>query len=335
MQKIDAFAHVIPTKYKEALFKRADDRFRSNNWDDVIEATPALFDLDNRLKVLSLHEGLSQMLTVASPALEEAASAKDAAYLARLANDEMADMVAKHPDDFAGAIACLPMSDMEDALKETERCIEGLQFRGVQVFTPVDGKPLDAPEFLPLYEMMARYDLPIWIHPARGRGVPDYPNEGHSRYYIYQMFGWPYETTAAMVRLVFSGVLERYPGLKFIAHHCGAMLPFFAERVVVGQDYAASNLKARWKQSLPRPPVEYFRMFYGDTAVNGSTAALMCGHAFFGTQHIVFATDFPYDDEDGRRFTREVIRSVENMSIPDEDKRLIFAENIKSLTHLS
>jgi len=332
--KIDAFAHILPPKYKEALYKRSDHRFRDGKWDAVIDGTPALFDLDNRLRIMEKYEGLTQVLTVASPALEESAGPADAVYLAKLANDEMAEIIVKYPDKFTAAVACLPMNDMDAALTEADRAIKDLKFKGVQMFTPIDGKPMDYAEFQPLYEMMAQHDLPVWIHPARGRAYPDYRGEGHSKFYIYQMFGWPYETTAAMVRLVFSGVLEKYPNLNFITHHCGAMVPYFSERITVGQDYAETHLGAKWKQTLTKPPIEYFKKFYGDTALNGNTPALTCGYAFFGAEHILFATDFPYDDQEGDRFTREVIKSVEDMDITKREKKLIFEDNIKKLLKL-
>jgi len=333
--KIDVFAHIIPPKYKEALAKRGDRRFRDGRWDSVIDGTPALFDLDNRLRVIERHEGLRQVLTVASPALEEAASPDAAVYLAQLANDETAELVERYPDHFAAAAACLPVNAPDAMLTEAARAIDDLGFKGVQVFTPAAGKPIDGPEFLPLYEMMAGYDLPVWLHPARNRSVPDYPAvEAHSKYYIYQMFGWPYETTTAMVRLVFSGVFDRYPGIKFITHHCGAMVPYFADRIVVGQDYAAKHLGAKWQQALKKPPIDYFHLFYGDTALNGSDAALRCGYTFFGAGHVVFATDFPYDNEDGERFTREVIRSVEALDVPAAEKQMVFEDNARRLLHL-
>jgi predicted TIM-barrel fold metal-dependent hydrolase len=334
MQKIDIFTHIIPPKYKEALYQRGDSRFFNENWDKVINGTPGLTDLDNRLRILVKYEGLSQVLTIASPPLEEAASPDDAVYLSKLGNDEMAELVNKYPDRFAAAVACLPVNDMDAALKEAERSIKDLGFKGIQLYTSSNGKPLDSPEFFPLYEMMAEYDLPVWIHPARGRHVPDYPGEDHSRYYIYQMFGWPYETTAAMVRLVFSGIFDKYPGIKFITHHCGAMLPFFSERLVVGQDYAEENLKARWKQALKKQPIEYFKEFYADTALNGNPAALACGYEFFGPERITFATDFPYDNENGERFTREVINSVEALNISLDEKEMIYNANAKKLLNL-
>lgn len=332
--KIDIYTHIIPPKYKVVLHQRADSRFFSENWDKVINGTPGLTDLENRLRILDKYEGLSQVLTIASPALEEAASPDDAIYLAQLGNDEMTELVNKYPDKFAAAVACLPINNMDATLKEAERAINDLDFKGIQLYTPSDGKPLDSPEFLPLYEMMAEYDLPIWLHPARGRHVPDYTGEDHSRYYIYQMFGWPYETTAAMVRLVFSGIFDRFPGIKFITHHCGAMLPFFSERLVIGMDYAEENLKARWKQNLKKPPIEYFREFYADTALNGNPAALACGYDFFGSERTLFATDFPYDNENGERFTREVIKAVDSLDINLEEKEMIYHANAEKILHM-
>lgn len=333
--KIDIYPHILPPKYKEALFEKADQGFYAGRWDQVINGTPALFDLDNRLRVIDKYEGLLQVLTVASPPIEEVAASEKAVYFSKLANDEMAELITKYPDKFVSAAASLPMNNIDAALKEVDRAINVLKFKGVQVFTPINGKPLDSPEFIPLYEKMSQYDLPIWIHPARGRNVPDYSTEDHSRYWIYQMYGWPYETTAAMTRLVFSGILEKYPDIKFITHHCGAMIPFFDQRMAGGQDYAEIHLKTKWKQALRKPPIEYFRKFYADTALNGSTPGLMCGYAFFGAERIVFATDFPYDSENGDRFTREVIRSVELMDIPDQEKQMIFEGNARRLLHLN
>lgn len=219
-------------------------------------------------------------------------------------------------------------------LKEIDRAIKELHFKGVQIYTPTNDKPLDQPEFMPLYEKMAQYDLPIWVHPQRDRDFSDYRSENHSRYWIFSMFGWPYETTAAMTRLVFSGVLEKYPHLKFITHHCGGMIPYFAQRMEGGQDYAEVCLKAKFKRSLSKPPVEYYRTFYADTAIYGNSAGLLCGYAFFGAEHLLFGTDMPYDSEGGDRYIRQTIDAIEEMQIPDLDKNKIFEGNATRLLHL-
>ena len=92
-------------------------------------------------------------------------SPSDAIELAKIANDEMAELVTKYPDKFIAAVACLPLNDIDAAIKEADRAITQLRFRGVQIFSNINGEPLDAPKFRPLYERMAQHDLPIWIHP--------------------------------------------------------------------------------------------------------------------------------------------------------------------------
>ena len=195
---------------------------------------PALADLDIRLRAMDKFEGLRQVLALGAPPLEYVVSPKDAVEMARMANDEMAELVNKYPDRFVAAVASLPMNDVDASLREAERAIKELKFKGIQISSSINGKPLDRPEFLGLYEKMAQYDLPIWLHPARDNNIPDYPDEKFAKYGLFLAFGWPYETTIAMARLVFSGIMEKYPNIKFITHHCGAMLPFFSKRVLSG-----------------------------------------------------------------------------------------------------
>ena len=294
--KIDIFPHILPVKYVEAAKKISGGEFYNRQVD---EACPTLFDLDARFRVMDKYGDLVQVLTLGTPPIEAVAKGpEDAAELARIANDEMAALVAKYPDRFVSAVASLPMNDIEAALQEADRAVNDLKFRGVQIFTPTSGRSIDRAEFYPLYEKMAAYNLPVWIHPMRDRSTPDYAGEESSKYYIYGIFGWPYETTAAMTRLVFSGVLEKYPSLKFITHHGGGMVPFFEQRLSIAYDLNEMRMKARVKQRLTRPVLDYYRMFYADTAVH-SRAAIMCAYEFFGPEHVLFGTDMPYDNESG------------------------------------
>jgi predicted TIM-barrel fold metal-dependent hydrolase len=328
---IDVFPHILPPKFKEALYKKVPANSYARK---VADAYPTLIDLDTRFRIMDKYEGLVQVLTLVSTPVENVAGPKEAAELARIANDEMAELVAKYPDRFAAAVACLPMNDMDAALKEVDRAITELRFRGVQIFTDINGKPLDSPEFMPLYEKMAYYNLPILLHPQRAATVPDYPNESGSKYQVSLIFGWPYETTVAMTRLVFSGVFERYPNLKVMTHHCGAMVPYFAERITAVCDSSEMRAGYGYEQHLTKRPIDYYRMFYNDTAVYGSTAALMCGYAFFGADHIIFGTDMPFDNQLGDRFIRQTISSIEQMDIPDLEKKKIFEDNARQLLHL-
>jgi len=329
--KIDIFPHIIPIKYKEALYKAAPPGFYIQN---VVDATPTLFDLDARFQIMDKYEGLMQVLTLSAPPVEMIADSKKAVELAKLANDGMAELVLKYPSRFVAAVACLPMNNIDAALEEVDRAINDLKFRGVQIYTPINGKPLDSPEFLPLYEKMSQYNLPIWIHPERSADYADYITENRSRYMIFHIFGWPYETAAAMTRLVFSGILERYPNLKFITHHCGAMVPYLEQRIIGAYDHAEMLRGAKYKQGLTKAPIEYFKMFYYDTAIYGSTPGLMCGYAFCGADHMLFATDMPYDSQLGDRYTRQTIEAIEQMDISDLEKKKIFEDNARSLLRL-
>ncbi len=326
--KIDIFPHILTTKYKEAILKM--DIPQKN----VLEV-PMLYDLELRFRVMDKHDGLMQVLTVSSPPVEYVAKPAKAVELAKLANDELAELVAKYPDRFAGAVACLPMNNMDAALKEADRAISELRFRGVQVYTPINDKPLDSPEFMPLYEKMSQYNLPIWIHPLRYAEYADYRTLKESKYRIHAIFGWPYETTAAMTHLVFSGIFDRLPNLKFITHHAGAMVPYFEDRIKGFCNKAETVMGHTYMLKLTKPPIDYFKMFYNDTALYGDTPALTCAHTFFGADHLLFGTDMPLGDGQlGFTNTRYTIEAIERMDISDADKKKIFEDNARQLLRL-
>jgi len=293
-----------------------------------------LTDLDQRIKIIDQHTDMVQVLSVTLPPLEEVVGQKEAAELARMANNEMAEWVAKYPRKYIAAIANLPLNDMDAALKEAERALKELGFKGVQIYTSVQGKPLSSEEFFPLYKLMCDFDLPIWIHPCRGPAVPDYPTEDVSFHRIFSLFGWPYETTAAMTRLVFGGIFDKFPTIKFITHHCGAMVPYFADRIVNLYNNDLERLGQKHFPGLKRHPVEYFKMFYNDTALNGNTSGLMCGYNFFGEDHLVFGSDMPYDIQNGALAIKQTIEAIEDMEIPESSKKKIYEENARNLLHI-
>jgi predicted TIM-barrel fold metal-dependent hydrolase len=295
-------------------------------------ANPALTDLDVRFRVMDRYPDVMQLLTIAGPNVESVTGPRDSVELARIANDELAELVDGHPERFVGAAACLPMNDMDGVLREAERAIQELGFLGVEVFTDIDGKPLDRPEFHPLYEMMVEHDLPILLHPRHTSTTPDYDGEETSKFLIYTNFAWPYETSKAMARLAFGGVLKRFPTLKFITHHAGGLIPYFAKRVELSWDFNEKRMGyAHDGAQLTKPPIDYYRMFYCDTAIQGNTPALMCAYDFFGAEHMLFATDSPYDSQFGELLYRETISAVEAMPIPEEDRRKIFHGNARRL----
>jgi predicted TIM-barrel fold metal-dependent hydrolase len=325
--KIDVYSHIVPPKYSGALSKVAPQQFESK-----VAICPPLYDLDARFRIMDKFEPLRQVLTLAWPKLEEVAGPDKAPDLARQANDEMAELVLKYPDRFVSAIAILPMNNLDEALKEADRAIKDLKFRGVYIYSNINDKPLDLPEFFPLYEKMSKYDLPIYIHPMRDIDQPEYRTEKASKYLMYSTFGWPYETTAAMTRLVMGGVLEKYANLKVVTHHCGGMVPYFAERI---RQFMQLQRRKKEYLELTRDAVDYYQMFYNDTALYGNPKALECAHGFFGADRILFGVDFPLGDtEYGSRNYRQTINAIDEMAITEEDRKKIYEDNARKLMHL-
>ncbi|MEW6664241.1 MAG: amidohydrolase family protein [Thermodesulfobacteriota bacterium] len=329
--KIDIFTHVMLPRYKERLYKHAH-KFATEK--AVQDRRPVLTDTAARLRKLEPYPDMAQVLSTTMPPVEEVVGPAEAAELARICNDEMAELTAKHPDRYIAAIANVPLNNMDIALKETERAVQELGFKGIQIHTRVLGKPLSSEELMPLYELMVKFDLPIWIHPMRSSNQPDYPAESVSYNQLFSIFGWPYDTTAAMVRLVFAGIFERFPAIKFITHHCGGMVPYFADRLVVHYNNGLERLGAPHFPGLTKHPVDYLRMFYNDTALNGNPSALRCGLEFFGENHLLFGTDMPYDIENGGVSIRETIRAVEAMGVSESVRSKIYEGNARRLLHL-
>jgi uncharacterized protein len=332
---LDVFNHFMP----KAIFDRLSQLVPGHIALSAFPELPTLWDVNARLKMMDEFGDLRHVLSLANPPIEMLGPPDRTPGLARIANDGLAELCAKHPDRFPTFIASMPMNNVDACVREAERAIRTLGARGIQVFTNVLGKPLSAPEFRPLFRAMAKHDLPVWIHPIRGPQFPDYATEKSSENEIWFTFGWPYETTACVTRLIFSGIYDELPGLKIITHHMGGMVPFYAGKIDLGFDQifhgkTDENPVAK-KAGLKRRPGEYYRMLYADTSLNGSAAATRCGHAFFGTSHCLFATDAPFDAEQGRMLIRETIRAVEALEIPKAEKEKIFSGNARSLLKLN
>jgi predicted TIM-barrel fold metal-dependent hydrolase len=300
---------------------------------------PVLWDLEARIRMMGTFKGYKQILTLSLPAIEYLGGPEESPALARLANDGMAEIVAKHADRFPAFVASLPMNNVPGALEEMDRAIAKLGAKGVQLFTNVNGRPLDDPEFYPVFERcVKKYDLPIWLHPVRTVKFADYPVEAKSKYEIWWLFGWPYETSACMARIVFSGMLQKLPSLKIITHHLGAMAPYFDERIGLGMDQMGARTSdedyGALLKRLGKRPLDYFKMFYGDTSVNGSAPAIRCGLDFFGPDRVLFGTDCPFDPEGGPTFIRESIRAIDSLKLADSVRNKIYHGNAMKMLRL-
>jgi predicted TIM-barrel fold metal-dependent hydrolase len=277
VRKLDIFNHIYPRAYFDRMmavaptFKDIGKRMRN---------IPMLIDLEERFRVMDRFPGYQQVLSIATPPIDAYSSGQDSIDVARIANDGMAELVARYPDRFPAFVASLPLVDADAAMAETERAVANLGARGIQLFSNINGKPLDRPEYLALFERMTAFDLPVWLHPYRGAEVSDYASEPRSRYEIWWTFGWPYETSVAMARLVFAGLFDRHPAMKIITHHMGAMAPYFEGRVGPGWDQLGTRTSDEdysvVLKNLAKRPLDYFRMFYADTALFGGYEATVC-----------------------------------------------------------
>jgi aminocarboxymuconate-semialdehyde decarboxylase len=334
--KIDIFNHVMPQAYLELVKAHSKEPGMVKR----MSGLRMLWDMEHRVAMLrEQFPEVKQVLTLSLPAPELLGGPDDSPHFARVANDGMAEMCRTWPNEFPAFVASLPMNNVAAALEEMDRAVGTLKAKGIQIISSVAGRPLDDPEFFPVFERITNvHDMPIWMHPARPASRADYAGEQKSKYEIWQVLGWPFESSVAMARIVFSGLLQRLPAMRIITHHCGGMIPYFAGRAEtlwaqLGSR-SADGEESEVLKRLQKPPIEYFRMFYGDTVLGGASAPLACGLAFFGADRVVFASDCPFDPEGGPMFIREGIRSIEDLNLPDGDKRKIYFGNALKLLRM-
>jgi predicted TIM-barrel fold metal-dependent hydrolase len=329
--KIDLFNHFFPKRFWEEFLTSS---YGLKDMGKRVANIPNIFNLDSRLKTMDEFGEYTQVLSLGSPPIEVFFGVEDASRMARIGNDGLAELCAKHPQRFIGFIASLPMAVPDEAVKELNRSVSELGAKGIQIYTNVLGKALDSPEFQPIFDEAVRLDVPIWIHPARGASFSDYATEEKSKYEIWWTFGWPYETSAAMARLVFSGLFDRHPDIKIITHHMGGMIPYFEGRVGYGWDKLGSrttdeNYEALLA-SMKKRPVDYFHSFLADTALFGARSATICGLDFFGINNVVFASDTPFEPTPGL-YIRETIKIIESLDLTAAQKDQIYRGNAARL----
>jgi predicted TIM-barrel fold metal-dependent hydrolase len=333
--KIDIFNHFFPRRFFDEYINTPSG---PKDIGKRVREAATIVDLGARFKVMDEFGEYCQIISLPLPAIEALVPSDRTAQAARLANDEMAELCQKHPSRFPSFVASLPLNNQEEALKEAERAVKQLGARGVQVFTNVSGKPLDDPAVLPIFEELARRDTVIWMHPTRGANMTDYASEDKSKFEIWWAFGWPYETSAAMARLVFSGIFDRQPELKIITHHMGGMVPYFEGRVGYGWDQLGKRTSDMdytvVLKSLKIRPLDYFKLFYADTALFGGAPATQCGLAFFGVDRLLFASDVPFEPSPGL-YIRETIRCIDALPVNDKEKQQIYRGNAERLLNLS
>jgi uncharacterized protein len=328
--RIDAHTHFAPPKFLEFAEKAEGHAFPLT---PLYKSKPALTDIQTRLDVLD-NNGIDINVLVPVPWIEAFRKVYTdpslAAEAARIMNDELAAVVARHPERFRG-VAILPVADPDAMVAELNRAVTQLGFVGAYVAVGPAAKRLDHPDYDHLYRALADLDTTLWLHPSRPPIIPDYPDEKLSQFYEWLVVGWPYDTTSAMFRIVFSGVFDRYPTIRVVTHHHGAFIPLLEARL-------RNALPALQPVGLPMPTkisepyVDHFRKFYCDTAASGfAPKVLELAVDFFGPDRVLFGSDAPFDVQDGRIFISETLRSIDVMAVPQGTKSAILANNAKRI----
>lgn len=312
-ERIDAFAHALPEEFATKLAE-----YDRNQFGDLTEAT-RMWDIERRLNDMDTFGVDRQCIMLANSTIWRGMDPDEALPLVELANDAMADL--SDQSNRLIPVATIPFAT-DNFIAEFERCVQDLGMAGAQIFSNVDGRPIDGPEFQSLYAAAEAIAAPLWLHPQLYEWygwADEYCND--------KIFGWLFDTSLALSRLVFSGVMQDYPDLQIIPHHMGGMIPFFHRRIQTFKDAYAHLDYA----DLDEPAEEYFRRFYPDTGVNGSVPALRCGLEFFGSDQVVFGTDYPFGPEEGQVWMRDAVQSMEELDVSESDKEQIYQENIESL----
>jgi aminocarboxymuconate-semialdehyde decarboxylase len=263
-------------------------------------------DLDERIRVMDSESVDVQAISLTTPGVHVEERGRGIA-LASLVNDAFAEAAGRHPGRFA-PLAALPLQDPAASVREAERALTTLGHRGVLLFSHVNGRGLDDEVFLPLFEALEGLGAPVFIHPTSPRAL-----EGIQEYRLAAILGFLFDTTVAAARLIFAGVLERFPRLTVVLGHLGGTLPYVVERMDRG-----FHAYPECRTEIRKPPSEYFSKMYVDT-VNFERHALTMALSKLGADRLVLGTDFPHQVGN----VGGAIAAVRGLKLPADDERKI------------
>jgi aminocarboxymuconate-semialdehyde decarboxylase len=323
---IDFHNHFYPAEYLDAVregpskIKVTFDEHQNpvlHSPGDKNYVVPGHRDIDYRQRVLDDAGVDMQVLTFTAPGtlIEEPAQS---VRLARTVNDAFARIVADRPDRFT-SLATLPLNDPAASAAEFDRAMSQLGFKGFMLFSNVNGMALADECYWPLYDRASDAGAVLYIHPTYPVGV-----EAMTEYWLMPLVGFVFDTTLAAAALVFSGVVERFPGIRWVLAHLGGGIPYIAERLDRGF-HAYEDCRKR----IDRLPSEYLKNFYYDS-VNFDTRALMFAVEFAGANHVLAGSDYPHLIGS----LDQMVRSIRALPLSEQDKSKILGENTRGLLGL-
>jgi predicted TIM-barrel fold metal-dependent hydrolase len=325
---IDAYSHVFPMPLIDALAEVSP----TAELKALRSQSPYIHDADKRIAFMDEHGFDVQVLVLARPPVWLGMERDDLHRMVRVANDSIAAFANRHPSRFIG-VGVIPIVD-DVMMEEYERALDELGLAGVLIFTNIEGRPLDDESMWPLYARAAERGSPIWIHPQHANIYPWIGKDVLDR-----TLAWPFDTSLAMARLVYGGVFEKYPDITFMTHHMGGMIPYFANRIDAFSrstrlEYEKLGIGGSGGPELAVPAIEHFRRFHNDTVSNGSVECLSMARNFFGTERLLFGTDFPFGPPDGS-WALDEKAALEAFDISAADREAIFHGNAVKMLGLS
>ncbi len=326
MTIVDFHNHFYPPAYLDALrtgattvklWTDADGNPVLGYPGDYNVAVPGHRDIAYREEVLA-REGIDrQVLTFTTPGTHVETPAR-AVQLARLVNDALAGVVRARAGRFT-ALATLPLNEPAASVAELERAMRELGFRGAMLFSNVNGVALADPRYEPLWQRADALGAVLYIHPTNPLGV-----EAMTEFWLMPLVGFPWDTTLAAAKLVFSGVAERFPRIRWVLGHLGGAIPYIAERLDRGYEAFPEC-----REHIRRAPSAYLKEFYYDT-VNFDPAALRLAVEFAGPRRILAGSDYPHRIGS----LRAMLDSLRRLDVSAEDRALMLGGNALRLLEL-
>lgn len=321
---IDCQSHIFPEPYREILLKTKSGikaLYRENNLCVTFENSSLLldfnrFDLKKKIYDMDKNEIDVSVISCNIPGpelLEEEMGIKSA----KLINDYIAEVCEKYRGRIYG-IASLPMQNVNEAIAEIKRAVNHLKLVGVIIYSNIRGKPIDASEFEPIYELLEKLDIPIVIHPT----FPSW-SEVIKDYSMVPMLGFILDHSIAMLRLILSGILERYPDLKILHPHCGGILPYIMPRII-----EQTEVKRRGRENISKSPDYYYKRVYLDI-VSPSAEVINFVKEIWGSKKLLFGSDHPWHDH------AVILSKLSNLYISREEKENILGLNAIRLFKLA
>jgi uncharacterized protein len=324
IMKIDVWTHILTPAYLHHLQAAAGDTPGPSTF---LLANRALHDLDYRFQIMDMYGEYRQVLTpIPGPhiLLQRDNAGQRMIDLVRQNNEEMARITRQHPDRFAGFAAATPIFDPAAATREAICAVRELGALGVQLEEDAAEFPLHDDRYDPLFAAMEDLGAGVWLHPFRTPASPGYPKEV-SPFLLWQVFGWVFDTTITVARLVLAGIFDRHPRLKLIVHHGGALVPHFSGRIEMMPFYTKLDVTMREAlERLKKSPIDYFKMLYVDTAMFGCAHGVRSVIDFFGPEQVMFGTDTPFDTKGGAHFIPVTISDIEAVVMDESGRSKIF-----------